>query len=148
MIWILLAALGIPLWMIAGLLVGAGLSRGAVKRPPGVFPAKLRAVSADVEHLKRTWPRRPCYARWVHDVLLVQRGIALMRTVAMPIAHATGAVGVHSSDEIRGLGAHPAVMTIVLDDGSEVQLAAPAESHDAMVGPFLGAADIPSASDS
>ena len=31
-------------------------------------------------------------------------------------------------------------MTIVLDDASEVQLAAPAEFRDAMVGPFLGAA--------
>ena len=137
MIWILLAALGIPLWMIAGLLVGAGLSRRAFKRTPGVFPAKLRAVSADVEHVKRTWPRRPGYARWVHDVLLVQRGIALMRTSALPIAHATGPID--SSAEIRGLGAHPLVMTIALDDGIEVQLAAPAKFREPMVGPFLGA---------
>ena len=148
MIWILLAALGIPLWMIAGLLVGAGLSRRAFKRTPGVFPAKLRAVSADVEHVKRTWPRRPCYVRWVHDVLLVQRGLALMRTHALPIAHATGPVSLPSSATIRALGADPLVMTIVLDDGTEVQIAAPAEFREPMVGPFLGAAAPSSPSDS
>jgi hypothetical protein len=147
MIWILLAALGIPLWMIVGLLIGAGLSRRAFKRAPGVFPAKLQAGSVDVEHVKRKWPRRACYVRWVHDVILVQRGIALARTDALPIARAKGSVDLLDSDAIRGLGAHPLVVTMVLDDGTEVQLAAPAEFRDTMVGPFLGVAAMSSLSD-
>jgi hypothetical protein len=36
MIWILLAALGIPLWMIVGALIAALRSRRAFKRAAGV----------------------------------------------------------------------------------------------------------------
>ena len=53
MVWILLAAIGIPLWMVVGALVATLLSRRRFKRAPGVFPAKLRIVSGDVAGLKR-----------------------------------------------------------------------------------------------
>ena len=138
MIWILLAALGIPLWMVAGMIVGTMLSRRSFKRVPGVFPAKLRTISGEVELLKSTWPRRLSYVLWVHDVLLVQRGIALVRTRALPVARVTGSI--HISDEISGLGEHPPTMTISLDDGAEIELATRADVGDTMVGPFIAAA--------
>jgi hypothetical protein len=144
-IWILLAALGIPLWMIAGMLVGTLLSRRAFKRIPGVFPAKLRTVSGEVAHLKSTWPRRLSYVIWVHDVLLVQRGVALLRTSALPVARATGSILI--SEEISGLGERPPTMTISLDNGAEVELASRADARDTMVGPFIAAAAPSSAND-
>ncbi|MGZ5297028.1 MAG: hypothetical protein ACXWEZ_08905 [Actinomycetota bacterium] len=136
MIWILLAALGIPLWMVVGALVGTLLSRRAFKREPGVFPAKLRSRSGDIKTLKSTWKRRPAYARWVHDVLLVQHGVALAQTVALPIATARGAIASDDSGEIKGLGENPLVMTLALDTGASLDLAAPAKARDTMAGPF------------
>jgi hypothetical protein len=52
MIWILLAALGVPPWLVLGA-PGAGLlSRRAFKRAPGVFPAKVRTVTGQVPGFK------------------------------------------------------------------------------------------------
>jgi hypothetical protein len=124
MIWILLAALGIPLWMVLGALAASLLSRRSFKRRPGVFPAKLRVVTHDAT-TATTWPRRMAYAQWVHDVLLVQKGIALLRTEALPVA-STGP-STKLTDEIRGLGGAPMVMTLVLDDSSSVELATSSE---------------------
>ena len=42
MIWVLLAALGVPLWIVVGVLMGALWSRRRFKREPGAFAAKLR----------------------------------------------------------------------------------------------------------
>jgi hypothetical protein len=131
-IWILLAALGIPLWMVLGALGASLLSRRSFKRRPGVFPAKLRVVTDDAT-TPTTWPRRLAYAQWVHDVLLVQKGLALLRTEALPVA-ATGS-STKLTDEIRGLGNAPIVTTIVLDDGSSVDLATSSERHQENVVP-------------
>jgi len=136
MIWILLAALGIPIWMVVGALVATLLSRRAFKRAPGVFPAKLRSVSGDVKMLKTTWKRRPAYARWVHDVLLVQHGVALLQTEALPVARAAGATASLGSGEIRGFGEDPIVITLELDTGASVELATPATAGDLVAGPF------------
>jgi hypothetical protein len=42
-VWILLAALGIPLWMVVGALIVTG-PRRQFKREPGTFAAKLRVA--------------------------------------------------------------------------------------------------------
>lgn len=82
MIWIILAALGIPIWFVLGGLAATLVSRRSFKQRRAVFPVKLRVVSGEVSTLKDSWPRRPGYARWVHDVMLVQHGLALLRTEA------------------------------------------------------------------
>lgn len=127
MIWILLAALGIPIWMVVGALVASLLSRRSFKRRPGVFPAKLRVVAAESSTSATRWPRRVAYVRWVHDVLLVQKGLALARTEALPVV-ASGP-STQLSEEIRGLGDAPVVMTLVLDDGTSVDLATSTGLH-------------------
>jgi hypothetical protein len=139
MLWIVLAALGIPLWVIVGLLLGATLSRRAFKRAPGVFPAKLRAGPEAVDPVDRKWPRQRSYVVWVHDVLLVHAGVALVRNHALPVAALVGTCSRLQPGQIGGLGNHPLMITMVLDDGAVMQLAAPDEAGDAMVGPFLGA---------
>jgi hypothetical protein len=89
-IWVVLAALGIPLWMVAGARIATLRSRREFKRAPDVFAAKLRLVSGEMTGLKASWPRRPLYARWVHDVLLIHRGLALVRSGALGVGQATG----------------------------------------------------------
>jgi hypothetical protein len=138
-IWLALAALGIPLWMVAGALFATLWSRREFKRAPGVFSAKLRLVSGEVAGLTAAWPRRPLFARWVHDVLVIHRGLALVRSNALGVGRATGSLVAGDPDEVRGLGEEPVLLTLILDGGASVQLAAPSDDRDAMVGPFVGA---------
>ena len=74
MIWALLALLGIPIWFIVGFLVGILVSRRKFKQHPDVFVIAVRAENAD------KWPRQPSYGRLVRDVLVLNRGAALLRT--------------------------------------------------------------------
>jgi hypothetical protein len=131
-IWIILAALGIPIWMVLGGLAASLMSRRSFKRRDGVFPAKLRVVSGEVATLKDSWPRRPGYARWVHDVLLVQHGLALLRTEALGV---TSANSPRDADDISGLGDAPLVVTLELDGGASVELATSSEFRTVVVGP-------------
>jgi hypothetical protein len=78
-IWALLAILGVPIWLLIGVLVGIGLSRRAFKHQPGVFVLAVRAENGD------RWPRRPVHARLVRDVLVFNRGLALLRTEVLAI---------------------------------------------------------------
>ena len=84
MIWILLAALGVPLWLVVGALSGALWSRRQFRRAAGVFPCKVRIVSGPEGPGK--WTRSTAHARWIHDVLLVHVGLALVRFRALPVA--------------------------------------------------------------
>jgi hypothetical protein len=135
-IWIILAALGIPIWLVLGGLTTTFVSRRSFKRRAGVFPVKLRVVSGEVATLKDSWPRRPGYARWVHDVLLVQHGLALLRTEALAVAGVTSTDSPRGDDDIRGLGDAPLVVTLELDGGASVELAASSDDRTTMAGPF------------
>ena len=106
MIWVLVAAVGVPLWILAGCLVGARWSRRRFKREPGAFAAKLRIASGEVDGLKQSWPHRAFVACWTHDVLVIHRGLALVRTdllgsmmwscraSALPRSHPVGKGGI------------------------------------------------------
>lgn len=138
MVWILLAALGVPLWLVVGALAAGLWSRRAFKRAPGVFPAKLRVAAGEVAGVKSSWPRGAAYARWVHDVLLVHRGFALARNDAFPVASAAGPLVDGDPDEITHLGSSPVTLVLTLDNGATAELAGPSEDRDAVVGPYAG----------
>jgi hypothetical protein len=139
MVWILLAALGVPVWLVVGVLAAGLWSRRTFKRSAGVFPAKLRAVAGEVPGVKASWPRGTAHARWVHDVLLVHRGLALIRNKALPVESAGGPLMEGDLDEITGLGPSPVVLALTLDGGATVELAGRSEDRDAVVGPYAGA---------
>jgi hypothetical protein len=65
--------LGVPLWLVAGMVLGALDSRRRFKQAPETFRCKVRLVSGTGGSLKTAWGRMPGYARWVHDVLLVNQ---------------------------------------------------------------------------
>ena len=65
MLWALLALLGVPIWLILGVLGGAYWNRRRFKQVPGVFRLKYK------EALSEKWPRQATYGRWIHDVLLI-----------------------------------------------------------------------------
>ena len=73
MIWVLLSFLGIPIWLIVAVLIGIWLNRRAFKQQP-VCSTSLFAQNAE------KWPRTASHGRIVSDVLVVNRGAALLRT--------------------------------------------------------------------
>jgi hypothetical protein len=78
------------------------------------------------------------FARWTHDVLLVNRGVALVRSDAFGVTRTSGPLTNGDPDAIRGLGTEPVLFTVVLDNGASVQIAAPADATAISVGPFAG----------
>lgn len=113
MILALLALLGIPIWFIVGGLVGIGLSRRAFKQQPDVFEIAVRAENAN------KWPRRPSYGRLVRDVLVLNRGAALLRTEINAVdAVSPLDIGDGPKKPVAAVG-----RLITLDDGSRRELA-------------------------
>ncbi len=113
MIWALLAVIGVPIWLVLGALGGAIISRRRFKAQPSVFVLSIR------EHGHDGWPRRVSYGRYVHDVLLVTSGLALVRTTV----HA-----VHRLDPLELKGPvgrfdDPRGWTVTLDDGGQYDIA-------------------------
>jgi hypothetical protein len=133
MIWIVLAALGVPIWLIVGALGGALWSRRKFRQAPGVFPCKVRIHSGSGG--PGTWSRTTTYAAWVHDVLLVHVGLALIRIRAFPIAEAAGPIS--PARDVKVKGGDAISIRLHLDDGSIAEVAGPASMRDTLAGPFV-----------
>jgi hypothetical protein len=133
MIWVLLAALGVPIWLVVGGLLAALWNRRRVRRLPDVFPCKLRTLSADDTYGR--WSRGTACGRWVHDVLLVHEGLALGRTVPLPVRDIRGSLTRPVGVKLRG--GELASIELSLDGGSTVEVAALASSAHLLSGPFL-----------
>jgi hypothetical protein len=152
MVAVILAVLGVPIWLVAGMLLGALYSRRRYRRAPGVFRCKIRQLSRgtssdsgdlDGDESTPAWGRAPAYARWVHDVLLVSRGVALVRLAALPVAAVAAGPRTAHPPMVKGLGPAPVVVSLRLDDGSVIELAAAEDDDVTIWGPY---ADAPGAS--
>ena len=113
MIWALLAIIGVPIWLVLGALGGSIISRRRFKAQPDVFVLSIR------EHGHDGWPRRVSYGRYVHNVLLVNAGLALVRT-AVHVVERLKPLDldgpVHKIDD-------PCAWTVTLDNGSHYDIA-------------------------
>ena len=141
MIWAALAALGVPLWVIALALLSLLWKRRQVAKLPDVFSGRARVVSGELTGLKKKF--RSVQLRWVHDVLVVYAGMG--RTTVLPLAvarvdHGFRAEDVKHVDDAR-------VLALRLDGDAAVEIAIPAGGETAAAGPFLGAARASEADD-
>ncbi|MDQ1633347.1 MAG: hypothetical protein QOJ32_156 [Frankiaceae bacterium] len=137
MILALLALLGVPIWLLVGGLGIALYNRRLQKRHPGAFPCKLRVRSGTVSGFGADWQRSPTYAHWVHDVLLVTSGVALVRTRALAVQSVTSPAPGQVPAELRKLGPDPVMLTLILDENAVVEVTAPTDAGELLVGPFL-----------
>ena len=117
MIWAVLALLGIPIWLIVGALMAVWQIRRAVKRQPGVFEVSVRNAGAD------KWPRQPSYARVIRDVLVLNRGLALLRAEVHPL----DAVTEFELDEQPRKPADAVGRLVTFDDGTRREVAVAAD---------------------
>ncbi|HEY3142083.1 MAG TPA: hypothetical protein VGJ86_13190 [Acidimicrobiales bacterium] len=131
MVWILLAALGVSLWLVVGGLLYTLWSRRRVRHQPGVFACRLRpAGRLDGS----TWSRTKRYGCWAHDVLLVHRGLTLTRCDVLSVANVTGPV---PGMAVKGFGARPVWLRLHLDDGEMMDLVAWPSDATHATGPFV-----------
>jgi hypothetical protein len=131
MLWALLAILGVPIWLVVGALAFAFWNRHKFKQQPSTFPLKLRVDSGDVSGLSEKWPRMTSYAEWVHDVLLVRKGLGLMSTRPLAVAAGEG-----EPDDVLHLEGQPYLLNFRLDDGAVIQMAVDGDVVALAQGPF------------
>ena len=108
MIWALLAIIGVPIWLVVGALTAALVSRRRFQAQPGVFRLKERESGRD------KWPRRTAYGRVVHDVFVLNKGLALVRTILRGIR----SVADGPQEEQVAPFDQAAIFEVAFDDGS------------------------------
>jgi hypothetical protein len=135
---ILLAAAIAGLGALAGAALLGLRARARFRRTPGAFRCTVRLP--DQPHRTRFGRgRRPTSAVWVHDVLLVRRGMFGQQIAALPVRIPEDGPE-PAAGTIRGLGPEPYLLSLRLDGGQLVDVALPAEARVPAVGPFLAAA--------
>jgi hypothetical protein len=128
MTFALLAALGVPPLLVAGMLLAVLLTRRRITHGPGVFKARVKTEEGSLPGLKEKWSA--VHAVWVHDVLLLFKGLSRARVQPLPVmAIVQGPQPIAS--QVKGLGEAPQAMRLRLDNGAEVTVAASAASEAA-----------------
>jgi hypothetical protein len=124
-IWATLALLGIPIWLIAIVLIAAFRNRNKVRANPDVFEYNLKKGDG--------WNRKKGYARWVSDVLIYHAGIALIRTDAFKI----NTVRILDTTDLpsKGLGDNPIGLEVTYAGGEMATFAVSAQNLGAALGP-------------
>ncbi len=129
MIWAILAALGVPLWLCAMGILTLLLRNRALRKRPGNVPVRVRQPG------KKRWS--PGHGVWVHDVFAF-RGLPAAWKEAL--VWAAGATVRMPTDEERKklhrIGAEPVVATLTLVEGQTIEFAARSEHENDLLGPF------------
>ena len=135
---LLLVVLAVVVLAEAAALIAVFVHAHRQRRVPDSFRCRMRIRNprlgrgALARHSQLGW------ASWAHGVLLVRAGV-FGRVDVLPVRFPEGAVTSISREEARGLGPAPIVVLLRLDDNRLIELAAPAEAHDLVAGPFLAA---------
>ena len=129
MIWAILAAVGVPLWLCAaGILTLVARNRTLRKRPDNIPVRMLRPG-------QKRW--RPGHGIWVHDVFLFRASPAAWSEAVLWAQDASARA---PKDEERGhlhrVGDEPLVATQTQDDGQTIKLATSGDRQAALLGPF------------
>jgi hypothetical protein len=105
------------------------------------FPCRIRTHG----YTSTIWPRlttrwsRPMHAAWIGDVLMVWRGPVFARAVPLRAAISESGVYALPSSEVRWCGSHPIAVSILVWDGSQIEVAAAEKARLALAGPYLAA---------
>ena len=136
MIWVILALLGIPLWLIAaGLTFTVWHHRDVTKRP-GIFACKARASAGEVSALGEKFPRFSSHALWVHRVLIIYSGPSRSRSDPHGVERVKEPLTAADPDAVKRLGDEPQLLTLRLDDGAVIEVAAAQGDSELLLGPF------------
>ena len=130
MIWIVLAAIGVPLWLCAAAVLSILIRN-----------RKLRTRGGDVA-VRRRSPGETRWIRghgvWVHDVFAFRGSPAMWSESLFWVAEAStrGVADPGEAKKLRRLGEHPAIVLLTTEDAATVEFAAPADRAVDLLGPF------------
>ena len=113
MIWALLALLGVPIWLIVGVLLSVWLSRKKFRAQDGVFVVSIRPQG------EQKWPRTVAYGRCFRGVIAINRGVALTNTSI----HQIDGVAELKLDEPPRKPADAVGRVLTVEDGSSFEVA-------------------------
>ncbi|HEY6397392.1 MAG TPA: hypothetical protein VIX82_08075 [Solirubrobacteraceae bacterium] len=134
MIWAILAALGVPLWLCAAAILTLILRNRALRRRPGNVPVRIRRAG------KTRWS--PGHGVWIHDVFAF-RGLPAAWKEALVWATAASwrPASEHERAKLHRIGDKPIVVTLTLEAGETIELATRPEHKSDLLGPFATAAE-------
>ena len=129
MIWAVLAALGVPLWLIAcGILILVFRNRSLRKRP-GDVPCKFRPTD------KKRWTSG--HGVWVSNVFAWAGSTAPWKSeLAWTTGLATRTADGEERKKLHRLGDSPLIASLALAEGATVEIAASSEHRAGLLGPF------------
>lgn len=133
MIWAILAAVGVPLWLCAaGILTLVFRNRG-LRRREGNVPVRMLPAG------KQRWI--PGHGVWVHDVFGFRGSPAAWKDELLWVEDATvRPASVEERKHLHRLGEEPVVVTFTLSGGKSVALASRPEHQEVALGPFTAVA--------
>ncbi len=129
MIWIILALLGVPLWICALALITIAFRNRMLRTREGDLVVRLAATDGG------RWRRG--HAVWVHDVFAFRGSPAAWHEELVGVTGVTvRPPTVDEAHRLRKLD-EPTVADLTTGTGSIVRVAAPRASIDAVAGPFV-----------
>src|SRR5215218_4098401 len=127
MIWIILAAIGVPIWLCAVAISALVFRNRSLRKRPGDIPVRLR-----LEPEKR-WQRG--HGMWVHDVFTFRGSPAAWREALLWVGDASTAL---DAEPPRHLGEDPVVVRFDAG-GAVIEVATRGEHREAVLGPYATA---------
>jgi hypothetical protein len=132
MIWAILAAVGVPLWLCAAGILTLLLRNRALRKRPGNVPVRVHPQN------KKHWS--PGHGVWIHDVFAF-RGLpaAWKEALAWSTEAEVRKPNAEERKKLHRIGDEPIIVTLSLAEGGTIELAARAEHKDDLLGPFAPA---------
>jgi hypothetical protein len=128
MVWVILAALGVPLWLCAIGIFTLVYRNRELRHRPGNVPVRRRLPG------KKRWSRG--HGVWVSDVFAFRGSPAAWQESLLDATSVTRRVPTgDEGTKLRRL-AGPVVATIVDDEGRVVEFATNANAESTLLGPF------------
>ncbi len=135
MIVVILAALGVPLWICALAILALLMRNRALRTRPGNVPVRVRRPG------KKHWS--PGHGVWIHDVFAFRGLPAAWKESLVWAADATLR---QPTDEERKkmhrIGAEPVVATLTLVEGETIEFAARSGHENELLGPFAASSAV------
>jgi len=129
-IWVILVALGVPLWLCALGILTLVVQNRRLRNRYGDIPVSVRGPGS------KRWRRG--HAIWVSDVFAWRGSPAAWDEDLLQVSDVT----LRDADpderkQLRRLGEHPAIATLALPGGESLEVAAGSEQGVALLGPFV-----------
>ncbi len=136
MIWAILAALGVPLWLCAAGILTLILRNHALRKRPGNVPVRARPSKT------KRWS--PGHGVWIHDVFAFRGLPAAWKETLVWAENASAREATEQErKKLHRIGETPVVVTLTLREGGTIELATQADHKDDLMGPFAPPASDP-----